>query len=571
MLTTLAYRIPHHALHDVLGDVIAYPLTEDFQKSWNALPVPTKHRPPYKSLGIALSAFADRPVRLFPEYDLGESERAVGIRALLASDGVFGRPLAPAVRAWEMYIRDGDGDPTLADLLPEPEPARSLADFVDGEGRRAPTAPSWVFRTAAWRVMSRLCHELALEDGRTLTLRKDTDGRLLAWELDDLVSDPHKTAFSMATISVSLTTRRGMKDLVLSFNGHLSKLMRDGGYAKHAWVSHHPGKPVLRLPLRWKFLIKDGKKIWTPYLDEALTHVLSTLELAPVTLPQSFAGLPGDSRPQAANNRSHRVGSGLGPRFMLRLHEHISRYLPELEPLEFEHDKRINLVPRVVKHIKEGLSPADIATSGFERVTLACVYATAEARQRMLGELKAMTGVAVRPEPGGPPVAMNERFFVTAHHAPELLEHGYRNRAGLLEALDLAGENAADGGGAPHPRTLTSAWVETEYHPDVPPPADAKLHLRRIMAHTGIPTQFLATDPPVLPEGSDPRTKEQQGHMARSALRDLMRAAGVLDPACSAPSRTSGSANRWTGPQCSSAFTREARCLAAAETRRCAS
>lgn len=529
MLTTLAYRIPRSALGEVLGDVAAYPLSREFGDAWQSLP---GRRPRYRSLATALSAYGDRPVRLFAKSDLGDGEPDGDTRALLVTDEAFGPELAVAIRVWESRLR-GDVQATrLAELVPPPGPRRLLADFIRFGDGAVPTAPNWVFRTAAWRVAEKLDHGFRVADDRTAGLRRDTEGTLLAWSPADLIADPRRTAFSMAVIRAALTTRPGVEDPILTFDGHLSKLMRNGGRSRNAWMLHAPDKPVLRLPLHWRSVDTDRGRIWSPYLDEDIMHLMSVLELRPIDVPESFNGQPGPFRPQAADNRYHPVGSGLGPRFMLRLHEHIMKHIPVLEPLTYSHDKRIKLATRVVKHPAGGIPEGDVATSGFDHVTVACVYSTALARRRMLGELKAMTGVAVDPEPDGPPVAVNARLSVVAVHAPDLLDHGFRNRAALMEPLGLGSTEPSARPDGDRRDGLTVAWVETEYRPEAPPegPTDAKPHLRRILARCGVPSQFLASDPPVLPENVAPRSRDQLSHMTRAALRDLMRAAGIADP-----------------------------------------
>ncbi|MFE3382851.1 RNaseH domain-containing protein, partial [Streptomyces anulatus] len=109
---------------------------------------------------------------------------------------------------------------------------------------------------------------------------------------------------------------------------------------------------------------------------------------------------------------------------------------------------------------------------------------------------------------------------VVTRHCPKLLAHDTVNRAASLRSLNLPS-------GDDH---LVAAWLETEYHPDVPrPEIDAKPHLRRLLGHLGVPTQFLATEPTVLPPKTNPSGTETKKHSARAALRDLLRATGVLD------------------------------------------
>ena len=123
-----------------------------------------------------------------------------------------------------------------------------------------------------------------------------------------------------------------------------------------------------------------------------------------------------------------------------------------------------------------------------------------------------------------------------------MLAHGQVNRAALLARL-LAGPGLERGSD-----DLISAWVETEYHPDVPidRAADAKPHLRRLLGLRQIPCQFLATEPLQLPKG----------------VRPCLSQAGPTRPAlpcttcCGSPaSWTTASRRRQPGRSCSTGLT----------------
>lgn len=536
MLITLAYRLPREHLDSLLGSVTAYPLTEVFQSAWDSLPGSEgRWRQPYAALATGLTAATERPVRLFGESDLAEDERASGSRMLLlTSDGALDYRLRVAVRAWERHIRGGDGTLALAELLPAPEQARSFADFIRFRTGQVPTAPNWVFRTAVWQVMRRVAESPLLVDGREpVALRMDTDGSLLAWNPEDLIVNRSGTAFSMARVSARLVTRAGIEDPVLCFDAHLSRISPQGQYSKNVWIARG-GSPLLHLPVRRRLDKRNG--VWLSHLNPAIERVLEACQLEPLKIPAVLPDVPDLIRHQLVTSRFYILGSGPGPRFMLRLHEHVIRTLPILVPLTYQPDKEIRLPKRVTKYPAGGLPTAGVGPSGYKRVTIACLYRTPEARQRMLTELKELTGHQISPEPGGPAVAVNERLDVIARHCPDLLDHEAPNRVALL--ADSLGSARGDG-------HLVAAWLETEYHPAAEPPElDAKPHLRRLLGHLGIPTQFLATEPLVLPEKAKRRSPGEKKHAARAALRDLLRAAGVLDDRLLAAISGNGMPNR---------------------------
>jgi len=522
VLITLAYRVRRQDVDDLLGTVVAYPLTEDFSSAWDTLPKAWGQRQPrYSALATGLIAATGRPVKLFGEHELGEDEQEAGSRMLLlTSDAAFDHRLRVAVRAWERHLRDGKGTPLLADLLPAPEQARSFEDFVRYRPGQVPTMPGWVFRTAEWQVMRRLAAaSLRVDDRRFVTLRMDTDGSLLAWSPDDLIVNRSGTAFSMTRVTARLTTQPGVEDPVLCFDAHLSRISPQGDWAKNVWIDRgDDGTPVLRLPIR-RYKDKESDK-WRSRLEPAIASILEACQLSALDIPEELPDRPGAIRPLLATTRFHALGSGPGPRFMMRLHEHISRTLPALSPLVYEVDKRIKLAPRVTRYVPDGLPSAAVGPSGFERATLACVYATPEARDRMLAELSELAGHPVKARPGEPAVAVNDRLDVIARYCPELLGHATVNRAAHLTSLDLPSKDGQ----------LVAAWLETEYHAEAETPElDAKPHLRRLLGHLGIPVQFLATEPTVLPPKVTPRSEDTKKHAARAALRDLLRAAGILD------------------------------------------
>ncbi|MFC0038383.1 RNaseH domain-containing protein [Actinomadura rayongensis] len=523
MLISLAYRIPRENLDALLGTITAYPLSEPFSAAWETLPGGDgKRRQPYKALATGLVAATGQPAEFFraagpKDGDLPPKEPML----LLTGGSALDYRLRVAVRAWERHVRNGAGTPVLAELLPEPEPARSFADYIEFRPGTVPAAPRWVFETACRQILRKLAREpLQVDPGRALALRMDTSGSLLAWEFGDLIVASNPPVFGMATVKARLVTVAGVADPVVCFDASLSRISPEGYGAKHAWIERGDAKaPVLRLPV--KRYPDEATGTWRTRLDPAITAILEACQLEPLDIPAELPKTPGAIRPQMSGSRVHFLGSGLGPRFMLRLHEHILRTLPLLVPLDYQIDKSIRLVRRVKQYPDGGLAGDAVGPSGYERITLVCAYDTADARDRMFAELEEMAGRPVRPRPGGAPVSVNERFDVVARHCPDLLDHATANRAAFLDGVRV--EGAGD-------RHLVVAWLETEYHATIErPELDAKPHLRRLLGHLGIPSQFTATEPVVLPPKSKARGPAEKKHAARAALRDLLRAAGVLD------------------------------------------
>lgn len=429
---------------------------------------------------------------------------------LLLTSRPFDYRLPVAVKTWERRVRADLSAPALAPLLPPPE-------------------SNWVFRTAAWQLMSSLAGTRLRIDGREpLTLRMDTDGSLLAWETSDLIANQAGTAFGMARITARLVTSPGTGDLIVCFSAYLSRIGNTWAKVRNAWIARDaPGTPLLRLPVRHlRRPATDPLATANPWrhllLDPEIPDIVEACELEPITLPDGLPPAPGSVRPQAPGNLRHPLGTGLGARFMLRLHEHITACLPDLEPLNLEPDKTITLAQR---DPDPALGNTAINSTGYRRLTIACLYATSGARDRMLGALQALTSQQLVSLTDGEARPVTDRIAAIAFHRPEMLAHGQVNRTALLTRL------LASPGMERESDDLTCAWVETEYHPDVPiaRAADVKPQLRRILTHRQIPSQFLATEPPQLPRGVRSRTDAAKSHAARPALHDLLRIAGILD------------------------------------------
>ena len=518
MLITLAFRLPRDQLGELLGTVTAYPLTEEFQQVWDQLSADGRPRQPYSALATALTAATGQRVCLFGAWDLDDTELEQGNRMLLITDKPLDPRFKSAVRAWERHVRGAAAPEELADLLPSPEKARRLADHVVYRPGAVPTAPGWVFRFATWQLMRKLAERpLALTRGRGQDLTIDTDASLLAWAEADVLSGNRPGTFAMGRITAKLTTRAGVEDLMVTFDAHISRFKTDWKWTKNTWLHQGAGKPVLRIPVRQR-PTEDG---WVTYLDQSIVKVLEACQSNGIEVGSDLPPEPGTTRPSTREFQKHDVGSGPGARYMARLHAHVRKCLPHLKTLTYRQDTGID-VPQRRK--TDGLPTVDIASTGFQRLLIVCLYATAEAHNRMLGELRQLADTKIAPVPDGPAVPVTAGVDVLVRHCPDLLRHGYGNRGGWFDAM--RDWQAADG-------QLVVAWVETEYHPDVKidEKQDAKPHLRNLLAQRSIPSQFLATDPP---EVRQPRNKRQQEaranakmHAARSALRELFRLAGA--------------------------------------------
>jgi RNaseH domain of pPIWI_RE/pPIWI_RE module N-terminal domain/MID domain of pPIWI_RE len=523
VLATLAFRIPHDRIDHVLGHVTAYPFTEEFAQAWDRLPrirldSGRSGTPKYASLAAALRAVTACPVRLFGSWDLSEAEQVAGARALLLTTAPINpRLLHNAVNAWEYLVRKDQDLRTLTPVLPSaPELPRSFGTFLDLDGRRAPRAPGWVFEAAAWQVMRRLgAHSLELDGRSPIAFRLDTDGDLLAW--DDLVTNvwSDRTGYGMARVTCKIVTIAGLSDLVLRFDAHLTRLDQRWNGVKNAWVERDKaGLPVLRVAVR-SMRTQDGT--WSTMPQDHTAEVVEACGLERLTLEPVLPDTPGRVRAIVPRARRHPVGKGLGARFLLRLAEHIQRTLPDLVPLHYEQDT-IRLPRRMTDPIAREAVPYAVHAAGFERLRVVCLYQSAAARKRMSTRLDDLAAGPAATVADGDEHQISERLSVVFHRTPELIAHGRHERQPLLD--QLSGLNGND--------ALTAAWVETVWNPTLRVDDDAKHQLRRLLAARGMVSQFLATDPPEV-TGRKRRSAAALRHASASALRDLLRGAGVVD------------------------------------------
>jgi hypothetical protein len=514
MLRTLAYRFTP----EIAGDVVCYPLPSGFAAAWDAVKDAAKKAsgaqyPPHRSLATALSAVTGDTARLWPGR-----VRERGPALLITRRPVDPWILSTAVRTWERAVR-GEAVDTLAPLIEAAQPEQvSVADTYRRGPRTQPDPPGWVYEVAGWEAARRLAaHPLAL-DSRSVTLRPDTDGRLLSW--DDLVpamtgGQPYRWA--MHVITPRLATLPGQPDPVLLLNASLSRLAWHWAQVKTAWVDRgEPHEPVLVAGVR-KAPVDGG---WQTTWQGHVATVAQSLGVRPVPDPAEDAlhGPPGAVRGVLATSQSLPIGRGVGMRFL----HHLSRAADEV----FGADARVTLRPSGLRFPapRKGVPAADalgpaVAAAGHERVHLVGLFTEEGTRERMRRALEATVGGPLPTASGG--TVADGRLRVTLQHVPAaLIDPGSaaeRESAGTDLLADLTG--GAD---------VVGIWCPTDPAPFTGPARqrnrdlerqDPKPQLRRLFARAGCVSQFLA----VADDVPDP------DYRATAALRDLLRATGLVD------------------------------------------
>lgn len=545
-LHTLCYPIDP----DALGDLVLYPLTEEFRTAWDGFARLIKGRgtrdeitPSYSALATALTAATNRPVRLFPRSQLSKDDRASGLAALLVTTGVIDPwIMTTAVRKFEQLSTGRNDADTLAPLLsgiaPQTRPVGQfiVADPATGVVR----APGWIFDAARWNLAARIAEAPLLVDGAIpITLRLDTEGNLVAYDQPVTRASTHTVGHATIHVSTKIITVPGAAGLYLRLDGHVARHPYTWAFVKNAWLDRgDPSLPVVKLPVLAPY---PGKGRDLPSCKGYTAEVVESCGLHAITLPAELGAIPGPVRP-IGKPRKHSIGKGPGVRFLYQLGKHATRQL-RTAPLRYA-KTAITVSPHITGPIPSDQLDEAILAADVDHLRIVCLYATPAVRRRMADTLG--TYSAARPHPlagiaDDQPVQLASRLSVVFHHAPALLEH----RPGPRSLNDIPWLDAPE-------HTGVVVFAETEWDPDNPPTDDAKHPVRRLLADRGLVSQFLsshwtAPEPKKRTVRGEVRMSVPKDEPAIAAARDLLRHAGVLDnrlAAATAGSRLKGRLDR---------------------------
>ncbi|SDY77370.1 protein of unknown function [Saccharopolyspora shandongensis] len=527
-LHTLCYRIDL----DQIGDLVVYPLTDEFLVAWEHLKQVVRARigrdevqPSYSALATALSAASNQPVRLFPRWDLSKRDTDRGVIALLITTGEFDPwILKTTVETFE-HQSTGDQDANaLAPLITSIEPkARPLTEFIDiDDATDSVAAPGWIYDAARWNLASRIAETpVCIDDHLPIRFRLDTDANLVAWEHPLSRASKNNTGHAMVQISTRIITVPGAKHLYLRLDGHVSRQPYSWNFVRNTWLDRgDPNLPITKLPVLPPYP-KKGRL--NPEFRGFTAEVIESCGLDPITLPPELPVLPGQVRP-IGKPRKHFIGKGPGVRFLYQLGKHATKILGT-PPLRYQ-PTAIRVQEQIAGPIPPEKLDAAIAASQAHELRIVCLYATPAVRRRMSDALAPYAASGKHLLVGASdenPVPLTERLTVVFHQNPDLLDHGTQDRtANGIAWLE------------PKPDTAIAVLAETDWDPDNPPENDAKHPLRRTLGEHGVVAQFINSNwtPP------KPRTRTRNGvtrvvtprdEPAIAAVRDLFRHVGVID------------------------------------------
>ncbi len=507
---------------DMAGHVYAYDITPQLADQWEALTrlyARQSQSLPYYNLAQAfrfvLGDFA--AVRRGPD----NTGTLVLVREPIPNDW-----LPRLFRSFEMSLarrHNATFADTLVPLLAGIEPRKIiLAEHLDGLGPTGePDIANWVFDVAIWHVIELLTkNPLTLPDGRTLRLRPDIDGNLLAWD-DLLPGAESRGEKAMHYLSLTPITVPGHPRLVLNLDAHVSRLTNFLGDARTIWIAPSPDQLVLTGGLQY------DRKTKKNLLKGALAELVDSFSLKGI--PTEFTSQDLTDKRDLLRARyystpaRHPVGSGPGRKFLDLVLDHAAAHLVDsgTHPLDLV-DSKIRGGDRRPAAAKATAPPTDriplAATLAKSRVRLhlTVLYATDQMRARAATAI----AIALDTAPGALGAAtqslLEDRLTVS---------FTYASRTDLLEPGDVSCRSGIADDVA---RQVPEGWlgvVLAETSRDLAtsgpatPSQDPKPQLRQVLAAHGLVSQFLDSASAAKPDATD--------HAANNALLDLLRTAGL--------------------------------------------
>ncbi|MFI5960450.1 RNaseH domain-containing protein [Cryptosporangium sp. NPDC051539] len=589
-LTLLAYPLTT----ELAGEVWIYDFPEKVRDAWDEAredfyaATGSDANLPYAGLATALRAVGKTSLNFDPTSKTAPPHRMISRVPLKAAD------LHDAITVWnQVVLRIPDTDirfsfvSKLADLISAVRPRKSrLIEHVVHHGSQ-PDAPDWVYSAATWEIAQRIARTSWTIDGKTISLRADTDGNLIAWDPQLLWEGRWKAddppSYAALRVVLTMQTFPWIRRPVVVVEPQASRLTRWANAAGNAWLApNDPTAPLLAIGL---------EKSAVEYSSRVALRVFSQLRAQPAPIVASEFDLTDPNSPvRALVPKSVRfpVGRGVGMHLVRELSGHFTTAL-DTPPVtahnvaghQFSNAARRTLDQgRDTELLHPDELPAIIAAAGCQNLRILALYRNEHTRgriQRLLAYHFARPDLADQGIGAGQPVRLAERVEVIMQPAADLLDHGdHDKRRALVD--ELVGLDAPVG-------TRVVAMCETDYDeaewaklrklarrkdsavvsPDL---TDAKPEVNRLLAEQGVAAQFLATAPnpvesdsvgraddsaadgattdddvtdplapaPGLPEQAEPDplsvlgTQLKRDHAGHNALADMLRVAGLVHP-----------------------------------------
>ncbi|QMU67113.1 RNaseH domain-containing protein [Streptacidiphilus sp. P02-A3a] len=453
-----------------------------------------------------------------------------------------------------------------------------LAECLEPTANAQPVAPNWLYRTVSWQLSRHLAATpWAIGDGKTVKLRPDTTGGLVAF--DNPWQNEQGGRFALSRTSLKLKTLPNVSSPVLLLDSRVSRISSSLVFSTTA-LAEHPGenRPLLEVSLNGFGGARTVNRLALAALGrlEMDYSILRTIDdrskreqklLAEAKKAKESASFPRDHPGQVwpilGKNFSFPIGTGPGMEHLRLLHQHFTTVFDTTaEPLETR-EVRMNLPHRPtdpeniskqeydrrkaerVEHPEpKKLGPirprgslfptaeslfASVEAAGFKKLRIACLWYRDETRLRMIDTFCKTFGLSpegLDPHEGEEFSLHGDQITAVFHQAAEFLKPGGPDGRRNALADTGAALRSQDG-------IIVGAWCETE----IPTTADfegatkadldnldAKPQSKHILAELGVPTQYVRgmTATGVL----RPKAKD---HPAQMALLDLYRSLGIID------------------------------------------
>jgi RNaseH domain of pPIWI_RE/pPIWI_RE module N-terminal domain/MID domain of pPIWI_RE len=481
---------------------------------------------------------------------------------------------------------DLTASPELAKRIADTQQERHpLADYLEVADNTQATAPNWLYRTVAWELSRRLaCEPWAISDNRTIRLRPDSTGGLVAF--DDPWQNEQGGRYALSRTALTLKTLPNISNPVLLLDSRVTRISSSLVFSATA-LAEQPGgdRPLLEVALNGRGGARTVNRLALQALGrlEMDYSILRTIDERSKREQKLLADAkekderpvfprehPQQVWPVLPKNYSFPIGTGPGMHHLRLLHQHFTTvFADQVEPLKArevrmdlphrptdpmklpqqEHDRRKAEYDHWKAERKQNpelkrpdpISPrgsafpvpesivASVEAAGFKKLRIACLWYRDETRLRMLDTLRKTFCLAARgldPRDGEELSLHGEQITAVFHYAPDFLKPGPPGNRKEALAASGAALRSQDG-------VLVGAWCETE----VPAASeagddsqtnlddlDAKPQTKNVLANMDVPSQYLRgrDDTGVI----KPRSKD---HPAEMALLDLYRSLGIID------------------------------------------
>lgn len=494
---------------DMAKPVWCYRFSPDLNATWQDLTRRYTRVPqqlPYRDLTDAVR-FVTR------DYATIRKEPRAGDTLLLSRTEIPSETRGLLFATFEQQLAARNNKPfedQLRPLVEQINPRKiKIERYLAPTGTPRPETPTWVYDVATWSAIGLLKGDFRLPNGKTIHLRPDTDGNLVAF--DHPLPEHHpRGEQGIHYISLAPLTLPGYSHILLSLDAHISATTGWGGNARSLWIAPDDKGVLLCAKRGWD----HNRQI--NVISGQLPALVDSFSIQRV--PTAFLDsdlIYGNIRARHASPPNHHpIASGPGRKFLEALHQHACERL-KTTPIALEDSRvrNINAQPA------DSAAAAKVLTTSIikavRRSHLSVIYANDSERARAARAIAEVLGLESSVLKTRSAELLDGALtinFLPVDKPQQLLDPGPpENRHELVD-------DACSG--APAERQHI-ALIETskERGTKADDSADPKHQIRAILASRGVVSQFID-------QSTAPKPGEKD-HPALAAVRDVFRAAGL--------------------------------------------